>query len=358
MDRLNALRARLAELHVPAALVTDPLDIAWLSGFRGSNGALLVTADDHWVVTDFRYRTQVGLEAPAWAPVFQDTGESLHAAVGRLAAGLHLDELACQANHLTWQAARRLGELLGDVDLVPHNDVLGDLRSIKSAAEIERIRAAAALADQVIAHVPHVARIGRTEREVRVGLETFMLEIGSEGTAFDIIVGGGPNSAMCHAKPGPSPLAAGDLLVIDLGCIVEGYHSDITRTFAIGHAEDRAQAIYSVVYDALQAGLAAVAPGRAGQAVDAVARDLITARGHGPDFGHGLGHGVGLEIHENPRLGPSSTDTLQTGQIVTVEPGVYVEGYGGVRLEQLCLVTADGVDVLSHAPCPPDVPVI
>ncbi|MBI5831789.1 MAG: aminopeptidase P family protein [Armatimonadetes bacterium] len=359
MTRLTRVREALAVKGCPAALITEPHDITWLSGFRGSSGALLVTHELSVIITDFRYRTQVSLESPGWQPLLQATGERVPAAIARGIRELGLTRVSFQTGHATHAMWHTLSEALGAaVELVPVSDLISPSRAVKDAAEIACIRAAAALADEVMAYAWTVARPGLTEQQLRIELEACMLRLGSERVAFDLIVAGGPNSAKCHARPGTRALEPGDLLVLDLGCVVDGYHSDITRSAAIAQAGSAQRAIYAVVHRAMTAGLAAVSPGAVGRKVDAVARDIITDAGHGDDFGHSLGHGVGLQVHEAPNLSSVSEDVLRPGHIVTVEPGIYVEGVGGVRLEQLCLVTDSGCETLSLAPCPADLPIL
>jgi Xaa-Pro aminopeptidase len=333
--------------------------VAYVSGFRSSNGTLLVARGAQVLVTDFRYRNQVSEEAPDWSVTEQPTGEKLHVTLGRVLAGSGFKRIGFssgQVSHALWS---KLVEAIGDPEVLkPAANLVGKLRQVKEPGEVETIRRAALLADASMVHAWQSAEVGMTERELRVEVESFMLARGAEKAAFDMIVCAGPNSAKCHARPGERPMQSGDLLTIDLGAMVDGYNSDLTRTIALGKASDAQRRIYDLVYQAEAAGIAALRAGAEGKAVDAAARDLITAAGHGEDFGHGLGHGVGLAIHEDPRLATTSEDTLAAGNVITVEPGIYVAGFGGVRIEDLCLVTDSGCELLSHAPKPAELMVV
>jgi Xaa-Pro aminopeptidase len=243
---------------------------------------------------------------------------------------------------------KRLRELLPErIELVPAGGAVEDERALKEPEEIERIRAAAALADDIYDWVRERGLVGRTEREVAQALEEEMRRRGASGPSFDSIVASAEHGALPHAEPRDVEIAANTLVTLDLGVRLDGYCSDCTRTWATGELPDDLAAIYDLTLRAQQAALDDVRAGRSGKAVDAVARDLIAAEGHGDHFGHGLGHGVGLEVHEGPRLARSSNDTLAAGNVVTVEPGVYLPGRGGVRIEDLVVVTETGRDVLS-----------
>jgi Xaa-Pro aminopeptidase len=359
VSRLERLLPLLAAAEVEAYLVTDLLDSTYLSGLRASNATLLVGPGRRTLVTDFRYRTQVAEEAPDWEVAEQATGEKLSEALTRVITAAGVRRVGFQSGALTFALWDKLrAGLPAEVELVACEDFVARLRRVKEPGEIALIAQAAEMADATMVHGFETARAGLTEHQLRLEMEHFLLTLGAEKVGFDFIVCGGPNSAKCHAKPGARPLADGDLLTIDLGARLAGYHSDLTRTVAIGHASDEQRAIYDLVHRAEAAGIAALKPGAVGKEIDAIARGIIADGGHAEHFGHGLGHGVGLDIHEDPRLATTSEDVLEAGQVITVEPGVYIEGLGGVRIEDLCLVTEDGCRVLSAAPKPAELMVL
>jgi Xaa-Pro aminopeptidase len=299
-------------------------------------------------VTDFRYVEQARAEVPDF-----DRERGPQEILGALVDGWHDGDvrLGFDDADLSVRAHRRLGEILPErVELVEAGGIVEAERAVKEPGEIERIRAAAALVDEVYGWVLERGLVGRTEREVAVALEHRMRELGAEGPSFPSIVAAAENGALPHAEPRDVEIPRDTLVTLDMGARLDGYCSDCTRTWATGAPPDELAEAYALVLRAQLAGLAAVRPGPEGQAVDAIARQLIEDAGHGEHFGHGLGHGVGLEVHEAPRLGRGSETALVAGHVVTVEPGVYVPGVGGVRIEDLVVVTADGADVLSGTP--------
>ncbi|WP_320672649.1 M24 family metallopeptidase [Patulibacter defluvii] len=353
--RAEQLAAAVAERDLDALVVTDLVDIRWLTGFTGSNAVVVVgpaRTDGPLLrfLTDFRYVTQAAEQVPdPWQRI--DGGRDLGGAglVAHLPEGAR--RVGFDAGHLTVAAHDRLrGALPEGVELRPAA-LIGDLRAVKDEGEVARIRAAAELADaafrEVVLEGPVV---GRTEAAVALDLEIAMRRLGASGNSFDPIVAAGAHGALPHASPRDVEIPAGVLLTVDWGAILDGYCSDCTRTVATGPVSDRARDVYALVLDAQQRSLAAVRAGAGARDVDAVAREIIAAAGHGEHFGHGLGHGVGLEIHEPPTLSPRGAGALRAGEIVTVEPGVYLPGELGVRIEDLAVVTADGSEVLNTLP--------
>jgi Xaa-Pro aminopeptidase len=356
MDRANRLAALLAERELDALLVTNLVNVRWLTGFTGSNGLALVNADpshpQQLFLTDFRYLTQSAEQLDAgWRR--EIAAEILPAAAAALVGPgddstirLGFDDASLSVkDHGT--LARRLGE---NVELVAAGGLVEQLRAIKDAGELDKIRAAAKLADAALTEVLGRGLVGRTERDVALDLEVTMRKAGAEAASFPPIVAAGEHSALPHAVPRDVAIPAGTLVTIDWGAQLDGYASDCTRTYATGELDPRDREVYEVVLRAQETSLAAVRAGAGGREVDAVAREIITAAGHGEHFGHGLGHGVGAEVHEGPRLSQRSDSTLATGQVVTVEPGVYVPGAVGVRIEDLAIVTDDGCEVLTGLP--------
>jgi Xaa-Pro aminopeptidase len=296
-------------------------------------------------VTDFRYLSQADAEVDAsWT--HEIATDLFERAVDALPARVGFDD-----TDLSVRQFNRLGELVGEgVELVGAGGLIEDLRLVKDGEEVAKIRASAALADEALSEVLAAGIVGKTERQVALDLEFAMRRRGASGASFPSIVASAEHSALPHAQPRDVPIRAGTLVTIDWGAVLDGYASDCTRTFATGELDPRDRAVYDVVLEAQLAALAAVRPGPLGKAVDAVAREIITAAGHGEHFGHGLGHGVGLEVHEGPRLSKQGETPLAPGHIVTVEPGVYMPGQVGVRIEDLVAVTEDGHEVLSSLP--------
>jgi Xaa-Pro aminopeptidase len=349
--RRAALGARLRTTELYAMLVTDLINVRYLSGFTGSNAALLVFADDlpPVLATDGRYRTQAAQQAP-------DLEVAIERACARYLAGraasAGVRRLGFESHVVTvdgFDALAREVDQLGTTELVRASQTVEALREIKDAGEVALLRLACEAADAALTDL--VARgglrPGRTEREVGRELEALMLDHGADGVSFETIVASGPNSAIPHHRPTDAVLAAGDFVKIDFGALVGGYHSDMTRTFVLGKAADWQREIYELVSAAQRAGRAALRAGASLADVDAAARDVIADAGHGEHFGHSLGHGVGLQIHEAPGISASAVGTLLAGSVVTVEPGVYLPDRGGVRIEDT-LVVAD--ETSGHAP--------
>lgn len=352
MERAARLAERIADRELDALLVTHLVNVRWLTGFTGSNAAAVVGAGEDGLrcfVTDFRYLSQSAEEIdPAWErEIAQDL---LAATVERLPGDRPL-RLGFDDAHMSVEDHARLGELAGEgVELVPAGGMVEELRAVKDAGELEKIRNAARLADAALEEVLGRGLVGRTERDIALDLEFTQRRMGAEAVSFPPIVAAGEHGALPHAQPRDVAVPAGTLVVIDWGAQLDGYASDCTRTFATGEIDPRDREVYDLVLRAQEEALAAVRPGPTGREVDAVAREIIDAAGHAERFGHGLGHGVGLEIHEGPRLARQSDTKLEAGMVVTVEPGVYIPGAVGVRIEDLVAVTADGHEVLSGLP--------
>jgi Xaa-Pro aminopeptidase len=346
--RRVALQARIAERELDALLVSEPVSLRWLTGFDGSNGAVVIGARDLRFITDFRYLTQSAEQLDAeWER--EIATDLLKRAVEALPGG---STLGFDDAHLTVKQHAQLAKLAVEqgVELVATGGILEALRAVKDEAEIEKIRTAAILADAAFEEVIGAGIVGRTEREVALDLEIAMRRLGAEAVSFPPIIAAGPHGALPHAAPRDAPIGERTLVVIDWGAQLDGYASDCTRTVATGALDPRDRAIYDIVLAAQEAALAAVAPGPTGKEIDAVARTIIDDAGHAEHFGHGLGHGVGMEVHEGPRLSKQGEDVLVAGNVVTVEPGIYVPGAVGVRIEDLVVVTADGHEVLNGLP--------
>jgi Xaa-Pro aminopeptidase len=351
VSRAETLAGAVADRELDALLVTDLVNVRYLTGYTGSNGLAIVGRGVRRFLTDFRYAAQVEREVPdEWtrAMVLQELLAAVPEHLPEHTARLGFDDA-----HLSVRAHAKLSEALaGRAELVPAGGMVEALRAVKDDLEIARIRAAAQLADEALDEVLEHGLAGRTERDVAFALEMAMRRRGAEAISFDPIVASAERGALPHAVPRDVQIPRDVLVTIDWGARHEGYCSDCTRTFATGDAiDDEAREVYELVLRAQEAALAAVRPGPTGRQVDAVARDIIDAAGHGEHFGHGLGHGVGLAVHEGPRLSRLAPDVaLETGNVVTVEPGVYLPGNMGVRIEDLVVVSRDGHDVLSSLP--------
>lgn len=348
-ERSDRLIELVRERDLDAMLVGDLVNVRYLTGYSGSNGLAVVGPEIRRFITDFRYLEQAAAEVdPSFdrvqAPV--DLLEGLPEVLPHGALKLGFEEA-----HMTVAQYALVRERLDDrVELAPTEGLVESLREVKDAAEIAAIRAAAVLADAAFERLLEEGLVGRTERQVAIALEHDMVLRGAHRPSFDTIVAAGPHGARPHAAPRDVEIRKGDVVVIDWGAELDGYSSDCTRTLAAGEAEPEVREIYELVLQAQLAGLEAVRAGRPAAEVDAAAREVIEAAGHGEDFGHGLGHGVGLEVHEAPYLRRRSKGQLQPGNLVTVEPGVYLQGQFGVRIEDLVVVTEDEAEILTSIP--------
>ena len=338
-DRLEAL---VAAGEVDALLVTDLSNVEYLTGFTGTNGACLVGDGVRTFLTDFRYSDRAAAEIDGWNVEIVG-GEWLPGLAGIVSEAIPGGTVGLEDDHMTVRTARRLGErLTGGATMADCGGLVERLRRRKDRGEIAAIAAAAELTDSIYSELFEAGLVGRTESEIAGWVMARMREQGAE-PSFAPIVAAGPNGASPHAEPGPREVGAGELVVIDMGSKLDGYCSDCTRTVATGQVESEAAEIYEITLRANELALDAVAADRGAADIDSVARDLIDRAGYGENFGHGLGHGVGMEVHEAPRLGPRSEDSLIKGDVVTIEPGIYLSGRYGVRIEDLVVVGADRV---------------
>ncbi len=346
--RRAALGARLEELGADALLVARLLNVRYLTGFTGSNAQLLVTADQAWFFTDGRYTEQSRREAPDLERVTY--GNDHLGAVAAKANELGLGRLAVEAHDLTLEQHGKLTKALGkETEVVPRAGAVEGLRAVKDDQEREAIRRAQAATDAAFEAVLDLFAVGVSEAHIALELERLMREEGADGPAFEPIVAFGENSAEPHHRPGHRLLEEGDVIKLDFGAISDGYHSDMTRTVAFGTPATALRKIHDVVRQAQQAGIDAARAGVACSRVDAACREVIEGAGYGDNFVHGTGHGVGLEIHESPWLGKDREEQVPAGSVVTVEPGIYIPGLGGVRIEDMVEVTDDGAVVVGSS---------
>ena len=342
--RGDRLAASLAERELDLMLVTELVNIRYLTGFTGTNGACICGPDTRLFLTDFRYTERAAAEVEGWEAITVSDDW-----LGGIAAHLS-GRVGFEDDHVSVRLLERLrGKLAEGVEAVAAGGSVEKLRRVKDEAELKAIAAASQLADEVWTWSVERGLAGRPEREVARAAEARIRELGGD-PSFPAIVAAGPNGALPHAEPGGHTIGSGELVVFDMGAKLDGYCSDGTRTFAVGEPGEHAREVYETVRAAQAAALAAAAAGVGAEALDAVAREVIGAAGHGERFGHGLGHGVGLEVHEAPRVSPRSEDVLSAGEVVTIEPGVYLPGELGVRIEDLVVVAEGGCRNLSGLP--------
>ena len=349
MDNVEKMRAALRDAKTENFLVSDLANVFWLTGFSGSFGSALVTPTQNLLLSDSRYTLQAQEQATGWdVRTFAnptDSTDFLREQLERLGvAALHFDKAVVTVGLL-----EKWTEKLPKIALFPSTDPIGELRRIKSDAEIARIRAACRLADGCLEHITRLVRPGITENELALEIEIFFRKNGAI-PAFTPIVVSGERSARPHGLPSDKALEVGDFVTFDLGARLNGYCSDITRTFVIGDPTERHTAVYQQVLKAQEAAIAALRPDAKTNEVDALARRILDETDLGQYFGHGLGHGLGALVHDSGRLSPTVEEKIAAGQVWTVEPGVYIEGFGGVRIEDDVLVTPDGPEILTHFP--------
>lgn len=354
--RLEALRARLQREGIDGILISHPDNRRYLSGFTGSSGWLLVTAEQAQLATDSRYFEQV-IRQCAGIELIR-IGRHLTEVLPGMLAQAHVRRLAFEADIVTVDAAREWTGATPGCEWVPVTGWVLEQRATKDAFELATLRSTIRLADDALADALVQARPGMTERDLAWLIEQCLHDSGADQLAFSVVVACGPNGAMPHAVPTGEPLVPGQPIVIDMGARVDGYCSDMTRTVCLGEPNDPQKfwQVFNTVLRAQQAAVAALRPGAAGDAIDLVARKVITDAGYGDFFGHGLGHGVGLSVGELPRLSRAYSDILPAGSLVTIEPGIYLPGWGGVRIEDIALITEEGAEILTSMHKAPIIP--
>lgn len=346
-SRLDRIRERIGSEGLDALLVTGPQNRQYLSGFTGSAGMLLITLAEALLITDFRYVEQASTQAPLFKVV--QAGVPMLGTVRAELEGRGVKRAGFEQDHLTYGQFLTHRDGLPGIELVPCEGWVEKLRMVKDPTELGHIRAAVAATDAAFEHVLGFLRPGLTEREVALEVEFFLRKQTGGKAAFDVIAASGPNSSLPHAVPTDRVLQRGDFVKLDFGASSGYYVADLTRTVVLGEASSEQRAIYDIVLEAQLTAIAAVAPGKTGLEVDKVARAFLTAAGYGENFGHGLGHGIGLVVHESPRLNTSDETVLQPGMVCTVEPGVYIPNWGGVRIEDDVVVTDKGCEVLTKS---------
>jgi Xaa-Pro aminopeptidase len=344
--RINNLKRIMKSEGIGALLVTRRENVCYLTGFTGSAGAVLVASGRPRLITDFRYKLQARREAAGTEVLIQKS--DFPAALGEAAERAGAATLWFDESSLTLDGLKKLRK--EGLTLKGRHDIVGELRRRKDAFELTRMRKAIRRAEESFRELKKFIRPGARERDLALKLEYLMREKGSRKAAFDTIVASGANGAMPHASVTDRRIRKGDLVTFDFGAEADGYFCDITRTLCIGRPTQRQRAIHALVLKAQEAAIKSVRPNMSCKAVDTVARDIIRDAGHGEHFGHGTGHGIGLMVHEGPSISPLSRDRVERDMIFTIEPGVYVPGWGGVRIEDMVLVTEKGAKVLTSLP--------
>lgn len=352
--RMEKLRERLRALDLDALVVrqaeeTPTVNVLYLSGFSGSAGVLIAGLERQFIATDSRYWEQVRQQAPDFTLIqYKNHGEQSAAVAGALEA-ISAKRAGFEANRLTVATLSAWQQQIANATFVPTEGEVETLRMVKDAAELDLARRATALTDRAYEFIRTKIEPGMSEKEIAWELESYMRTHGADGMAFDVHVASGPGSAEPHHVPSDRPVQVGEPIWIDMGARVGGYCADLTRSFVLGEADAKYRELYAIVLAAQDAALKSIRAGAAGRDVDAAARKVIDDAGHGDHFGHGLGHGFGLQIHEKPSAGRTSQDVLAAGSLVTVEPGIYLPGWGGIRIEDVALVTEDGAENLTRA---------
>jgi len=351
ITRLQKLQTSAAKERFDALLVSQPENRRYLSGFTGSSGWLLVSQQKAILATDFRYVEQAKGESPDFE-IVQTKGE-LHDWLPGLISDSGWNRLGFEANCISYDSHHKLTEAIEtkhvDLELIPTTGLVEELRAIKEPGELDSITRAVALADAALEQAKAIIRPGITEKEAAWEIEKLLRQEGSEGIAFEIIVASGPNSALPHARPTERTIQSGEPVLIDMGARFNGYCSDLSRTLFFGQADNTLRRIYDIVLRAQTAAIEGVEAGMDAAQADRLARSIIEQAGYGDAFGHGLGHGVGLAVHESPRLGFSSSDSLLDGMVFTIEPGIYLVGQGGIRIEDMAVLENGKARVLTGA---------
>jgi Xaa-Pro aminopeptidase len=351
-DRLDRLRVQLRERELDSILISAPENRRYLSGFTGSAGYLFITSDQAVLVTDSRYTEQATGQASEYRVIQVRGGwdwllDQLKESGARRLGFESQDVTVASYNNLL--DALRKEESLSQVSMVATSGMAEEQRAVKDGSELAALQKAIEASDSAMEAVRTEIREGMTEREVAWRMESAMRDFGSEGTSFDTIVAAGPNGAMAHHRPSDRPIGPGEPIVIDMGAKVDGYCSDLTRTLVVGEPNETFRKVYDIVLGAQLIAISTVKVGMTGGDCDGLARTVIAEAGYGDNFGHGLGHGVGLAVHEGPRVGPRSPDPLEPNTVFTVEPGIYITGWGGVRIEDIVFLDGEGATPLSKA---------
>jgi Xaa-Pro aminopeptidase len=347
-QRLERLRQVMQQQAIPAILITNAFNRQYMTGFTGSSGYVYVTQDRAVFLTDFRYMTQASQETVGYE-ILEHQSSGVAASVKELLRKQGITRLGFEQADVTYGAFLSYQHELAGIELVPTNQIIEKLRMIKDAGELQIMQEAADLADQTFSHILTKLKPGVSELDIALEIEIFIRKNGGTSTSFDTIVASGERSALPHGRASERILKANEFVKMDFGAYYKGYCSDITRTVVIGKPTDKHKEIYNIVLEAQLHCLEHLQPGMTGSAGDALCRDVIAKYGYGDNFGHGTGHSLGMEIHESPRLSKQDNTILTPGMVVTVEPGIYLPGFGGVRIEDDVVLTDTGIKILTHS---------
>lgn len=340
--RIQKLKERFEDLKIDGILIANPFNRLYLSDFTGTSGYLLIGKNKSIIITDFRYIEQAHNQCTGYEII--DQGKDFYKTLFKAIQDTNIRNLGIEENHITLRQFGEYEKKLSSIKLVPVRGEIKKFREIKDIMEISKIRKAAEITDNAFEHILKYIRPGITEKEIAIELEYFMKKQGASAVSFETIVASGERSSMPHGAASLKKIEYKDTVTLDFGCIYEGYCSDMTRTVFVGEAKKEMNDIYRIVLEAQQAALQVLKPGLLCKDVDACAREIISRYGYGENFGHGLGHSVGLEVHEEPAVSSKSERILEPGMVVTIEPGIYLEGVGGVRIEDLVLITESGYE--------------
>lgn len=349
MSRLETIKEQFNDLKIDSFLIKNLANIRYLTGFSGSAGNVLITKDKNYFISDFRYKTQSAKEVDKNFEIIIYVQNSL-SFLKDLIEKHDLKKIGFESNFMTFNDVLGLKKEFKNTEFIPVDSLVEKIVMVKNEKEILATRKAVEITDRTFSELLKIIKPGITEREVSAHISYLQKMYGADGDSFDAIVASGERGAFPHARPTDKKIATGELVTLDFGCTVEGMKSDMTRTIAIGEISDECKNIYSIVKEAQQKALEKVKAGMSTKEIDSVARDFIREKGFGNNFGHGLGHGVGYDIHEKPALNERTDYILQINNIITIEPGIYVEGTGGVRIEDDVIVTKEGCEILNSSP--------
>lgn len=347
-NRIEKLIKVLEEKNIEAVIVTGRRNCAYLSGFGGTSGFLVITTKKRFLFTDFRYIKQAESQAEGFE-VVAIKGEKAFGPLKKVLDDEKIKRIGFEEEHVSYEYYGQMKDALDGADIIPLKDVIEDLRAVKDEFEIEKIRQAVSIADRAFAHAAGMIVPGIKEREIAAEIEYFMRKEGASGNSFETIVASGERSSLPHGTSTDKVIESGDAVVLDFGAVYEGYCSDMTRTVFAEKADRKLLDLYNIVLEAQLAAINGLRNGMAGRDVDKISRDIIAKYGYGDYFGHGLGHGVGRDVHEKPKISPASDMAVGEGMVFTIEPGIYIPGLGGIRIEDMVLIKNQSVEVLTKS---------